>query len=77
MKYLYFLLSLSLIIFISCQSDRENQPVSPSEEDVEIIENAIFHDIINANSHILTFQKHDSLSISFHYSRERVATSTP
>ena len=52
MKYLYFLLSLSLIIFISCQSDRENQPVSPSEEDVEIIENAIFHDIINANSHI-------------------------
>ncbi len=66
MKYLYFLLSLSLIIFISCQSDRENQPVSPSEEDVEIIENAIFHDIINANSHILTFQKHDSLSISFH-----------
>lgn len=66
MKYLYFLLSLSLITFISCQSDRENQPASPSDINVEIIENAMFHDIINDNSHILTFQKYDSLSISFH-----------
>lgn len=66
MKYLFSLFTLQILFFISCKSVSEEQFESSSNEVITKKEKPLFHSVICKDSLVITFQKHDSLSISFH-----------